>query len=326
MRSAHCIVMPGPGCGAIIVPMTTRTNTSIDDQDVSLIERFLDSIWAERGLAEATLENYRLDLIALSSWLSEQGNELMTVDRAGLLDYLARRTKVGFSVASNARLVSCLRQFFGYLLQSRLRPDNPSDRIAAPKKTKHLPQAMTEADVEALLAAPDQQTPLGQRDRAMLEVLYATGLRVSELVGLTLAQLNLRQGLVQIVGKGGKERLVPLGEEAMDHLQCYLRDGRGQLLGEAQAAAVFVTNRKSGMTRQAFWHLIKRYALKAGIRTTISPHVLRHSFATHLLNHGADLRVIQLLLGHSNLSTTQIYTHLAKARLQELHTKHHPRG
>lgn len=294
--------------------------------DRQLIDSFLDTVWAERGLAEATLENYRFDLIGVALWLKERRSDLLQAQRADLLDYLAKRSRLGFSVASNARLLSSLRQFYGHLLHKRQRTDNPSDRIDPPKRPRSLPKSLSEADVEALLSAPDTDKPLGQRDRAMLEVLYATGLRVSELVGLSLSQLNLRQGVLQVMGKGGKERLVPLGEEAMDHLQCYLRDGRSQLLAGQQVDAVFVTSRKGGMTRQAFWYLIKRYALKAGISSAISPHMLRHSFATHLLNHGADLRVIQLLLGHSDLSTTQIYTHLANAALQELHASHHPRG
>ncbi len=290
------------------------------------IDAFLDALWAERGLAEATLSNYRFDLQGLSMWLASRSTPLAEASRSDLLEYLGQRSRLGFSVASNARLVSTLRQYFGHLLQTRQRPENPSDRIDPPKRARSLPKALTEAQVEALLDAPDLEQPLGQRDRAMLEVLYATGLRVSELVGLTLAQLNLRQGVVQVVGKGSKERLVPLGEEAVNWVDSYLRDGRAALLSGHQTEALFVTKRKSGMTRQAFWYLIKRYAVMAGIDEPISPHMLRHSFATHLLNHGADLRVIQLLLGHSDLSTTQIYTHLATARLQELHAQHHPRG
>lgn len=301
----------------------TETTDPVDRQ---LIDSFLDTVWAERGLAEATLENYRFDLIGFALWLQQRDSDLMRAQRADLLDYLGQRSRLGFSVASNARLISSLRQFYGHLLHSRQRSDNPSDRIDPPRRPRNLPKSLSEADVEALLAAPDTGKPLGQRDRAMLEVLYATGLRVSELVGLSLSQLNLRQGVLQVMGKGGKERLVPLGEEALDHLQRYLREGRSQLLAGQQVDSVFVTSRKAGMTRQAFWYLIKRYAQKAGISGAISPHMLRHSFATHLLNHGADLRVIQLLLGHSDLSTTQIYTHLANAALQELHASHHPRG
>lgn len=301
-------------------------NSALSGADRQQIEGFLDTVWAQRGLAEATLENYRSDLTGLALWLARHESDLLTAARADLLDYMAQRHRLGLSVASNARLLSTLRQFYGHLLQLRQREDNPSDRIDAPKRGRSLPKSLSEGQVEALLATPDISTAMGQRDLAMLDLLYATGLRVSELVGLTLTQVNLRQGVLQVMGKGGKERLVPIGEQSLDSLRQYLNDGRRSLLGEQQVEAIFVTTRKSGMTRQAFWYLIKRYAVRAGIDASISPHMLRHSFATHLLNHGADLRVIQLLLGHADLSTTQIYTHLANAALQKLHATHHPRG
>lgn len=295
-------------------------------EDRALIERFLDSIWMERGLSRATLAAYRSDLEGLARWLGARGTAL---DRAGpddLHDYLAVRVGEGARPRTTARLVSTLRRFYQSLVQSGRRSDDPGCQIDSPKTGRPLPKTLTESEVEALLASPQTNDARGKRDRAMLEVLYATGLRVSELVELTLARVNLRQGIVRVYGKGGKERLVPLGEEAMHHLEVYLREARPELLAGKPADAVFVTRRGAAMTRQAFWHLIKRHALNAGISRPLSPHVLRHAFATHLLDHGADLRVLQMLLGHSDLSTTQIYTHVARERLKELHARHHPRG
>ncbi|MEM9531864.1 MAG: site-specific tyrosine recombinase XerD [Pseudomonadota bacterium] len=298
----------------------------VSPADRDLIETFCDQLWAERGAAENTLASYRFDLTGLALWLAARDGSLATAQRADLLEYLARRTRAGFSAASNARLLSCLRAFFGHLLKTRRRPDNPSERIQAPRLPRKLPDALSEDEVEALLNAPDETTPLGQRDRAMIELLYATGLRVSELTGLRLSQLSLTQGALKVIGKGNKERLVPIGEAALDWLQRYLKDARGEILKARESDAVFVTGRGGPMTRQAFWHLLKRHAGVAGIERSFSPHSLRHSFATHLLNHGADLRVIQLLLGHEDLSTTQIYTHVATEELSRLHRRHHPRG
>jgi integrase/recombinase XerD len=298
----------------------------MSDNDIVLVERFLDALWLERGLSENTLTAYRSDLLGLSQWLQGQGGELLRAGRAELLGYLQQRVEQGAKPRSSARLLSSIRRFYRFLVRERLLSEDPSARIDAPKLGRSLPKSLTEEEVEALLAAPDPGNLLGMRDRAMLEVLYASGLRVSELVGLTLSQLNLQQGLVKVIGKGNKERLVPLGEEALGWVERYLREARGLLLGASQSDVLFPSRRGSAMTRQAFWQLIKRYALQSGISKPLSPHTLRHAFATHLLNHGADLRVVQLLLGHSSLSTTQIYTHVARERLKELHARHHPRG
>jgi len=298
----------------------------MSENDIALVERFLDALWLERGLSENTLSAYRSDLLGLASWLQSQELGLLRAGRADLLGYLQRRVEEGAKPRSSARLLSSIRRFYRYLVRERLLGEDPSARIDAPKLGRSLPKSLTEEEVEALLAAPDTGSMLGMRDRAMLEVLYASGLRVSELVGLTLPQLSLTQGLVKVIGKGNKERLVPLGEEALGWVERYLRESRGLLLGAVQSDVLFPSRRASAMTRQAFWQLIKRYALQAGISKPLSPHTLRHAFATHLLNHGADLRVVQLLLGHSSLSTTQIYTHVARERLKDLHARHHPRG
>jgi integrase/recombinase XerD len=298
----------------------------MSDNDIVLVERFLDALWLERGLSENTLTAYRSDLLGLSQWLQRQEADLLRAGRADLLGYLQQRVEQGAKPRSSARLLSSIRRFYRFLVRERQLSEDPSARIDAPKLGRSLPKSLTEEEVEALLAAPDPGSLLGMRDRAMLEVLYASGLRVSELVGLTLSQLNLQQGLVKVIGKGNKERLVPLGEEALGWVERYLREARGLLLGAMQSDVLFPSRRGSAMTRQAFWQLIKRYALQAGISKPLSPHTLRHAFATHLLNHGADLRVVQLLLGHSSLSTTQIYTHVARERLKEMHARHHPRG
>lgn len=292
------------------------------------IERFLDAVWMESGLSEQTLAAYRNDLRGLALWLAAGVDvRLPAATREQLQNYLAHRFNTDSKKSrSAARRLSSLRRFYRYLArQNRLQTD-PSARIDSPKLGRPLPKSLSEAQVEALLAAPDPQQPLGLRDRAMLEVLYACGLRVSELVGLTVEQLNQRQGVVRVLGKGGKERLVPLGEEALNWLQTYLGEARPALLHGQVSDFVFPGRGGEALTRQAFWYRIKRYARKAEIDTTLSPHTLRHAFATHLVNHGADLRVVQLLLGHSSLSTTQIYTHVARERLQGLHAKHHPRG
>jgi integrase/recombinase XerD len=298
----------------------------MSERDITLVERFLDALWLERGLSENTLSAYRSDLLGLSHWLQTGQLDLIRAGRADLLGYLQRRVEEGAKPRSSARLLSSIRRFYRYLVRERLVGEDPSARIDAPKLGRSLPKSLTEGEVDALLAVPDTSNLLGMRDRAMLEVLYASGLRVSELVGLALPQLNMRQGLVRVIGKGNKERLVPLGDEALSWLERYMRESRGLLLGALQSDVLFPSRRGNAMTRQAFWQLIKRYALLAGISKALSPHTLRHAFATHLLNHGADLRVVQLLLGHSTLSTTQIYTHVARERLKNLHAVHHPRG
>ncbi len=293
----------------------------------TLIEAFLDALWTERGLSDNTLAAYRNDLQGLADWAQKQQRCLLDLARADLQAYLARRLAEGASQRSTARLVSSLRRFYRYQLREGRISDDPSALIESPKLGRALPDSLTEAEVEALLGAPDRNTALGLRDCAMLELLYATGLRVSELVNLGLDQVNPRQGVVRVLGKGAKERLVPLGEEAVARLESYMDEARPALLkGHGPTSALFVTRRGAGMTRQAFWCLIRRYAQQAGITKHLSPHTLRHAFATHLLNHGADLRVVQMLLGHSDLSTTQIYTHVASARLKVLHAEHHPRG
>ncbi|NNK34172.1 MAG: site-specific tyrosine recombinase XerD [Xanthomonadales bacterium] len=294
--------------------------------DRQLLEAFLDSIWAERGLSENTLNSYRYDLQRLAAHLRRRERALASATREDLLGYLASQVGEGRSPRSLSRYLSGFRQFYRWLLREGRITEDPSALIDSPRLGRGLPKALGEDQVEALLEAPDTSRPLGLRDRAMLELMYATGLRVSELVRLELVGLNLNQGVVRVTGKGGKERLVPLGEEAMAWLRRYLAEARPELLRGGESAEVFVTARRSGMTRQAFWHAVRKYARAAGVTQAVSPHMLRHSFATHLLNHGADLRVVQLLLGLSDLSTTQIYTHIAREGLKQLHRKHHPRG
>ena len=300
---------------------------SLDDDDRQLIDRFTDALWLERGLSRNTLAAYRSDLGKLAAWLGDnRGNSLLRATRADLLNYLAGLSRQGRKPRSSARLLSCLRQFYQYALREGWLSGDPSALIDAPKIGRPLPKSLSESEVEALLEAPELEDAEGMRDRTMLEVLYATGLRVSELVGLRPEQVSLNQGVIRVVGKGGKERLVPMGDEAQGWLERFNRSARLELLGARVCAHLFPTRRGQGMTRQAFWYRIKKHAATAGITRTISPHTLRHAFATHLLNHGADLRVVQLLLGHSDLSTTQIYTHVARERLQQLHAAHHPRG
>lgn len=297
------------------------------ESDSILLERFLDALWLERGLAPNTLAAYRGDLEGFAVWLGGRGGALLSAPRETLLNYLQERSMEGVRPRSTARLLSSLRRFYRYLVRERLREDDPSTQIDSPKLGRPLPKSLTEDEVEALLNAPEVSTPLGLRDRAMLETLYATGLRVSELVGLTVTQVSLSQGVVRVFGKGRKERLVPLGEVALEWLDRFMRESRPSLINAGNStASLFPSRLGEAMTRQAFWQLIKRYAVLAGITKPLSPHTLRHAFATHLLNHGADLRVVQLLLGHSSLSTTQIYTHVARERLKLLHAKHHPRG
>jgi integrase/recombinase XerD len=292
-----------------------------------VLDEFCDSLWLEDGLARNTLESYRRDLRQFAHWLREsRARDLLQAEHSDLLAYLAHRYQLHTKASSTARLLASLRRFYQYQLRhGRLQAD-PTLNVETPRLSRRLPKTLTEADVEALLHAPDVDTPLGLRDRAMLEVLYASGLRVSELVTLRSSQLSDTMGVVRILGKGSKERLVPVGEEALDWVQRYVRQARPELLAGRASDALFVTRRAAPMTREAFWQLIKRYARRAGIASTISPHTLRHAFATHLLNHGADLRVVQLLLGHADISTTQIYTHVARERLKQLHAKHHPRG
>lgn len=292
--------------------------------DAALIEAFLDALWTERGLADNTLAAYRNDLTAFARWLARRGRGLREAEAADLLGFLAARP--GAAARSTARRLSSLRRLYRHLVREGVVAGDPSAGIEAPRLGRLLPRSLTEAQVEALLTAPALDDPIGLRDRAMLEVLYATGLRVSELVGLTLSQVSLRQELVRVIGKGGKERLVPLGEEALAWLDRYLREARPELARRGCADQVFLTRRGAPLTRQGFWYAVRRHALRAGIRGRLSPHTLRHAFATHLLNHGADLRVVQLLLGHGDISTTQIYTHVARARLKDLHARHHPRG
>jgi integrase/recombinase XerD len=290
------------------------------------VSRFLDAVWMERGLSTNTLAAYRADLTALARWLNERQTPIMRTTRSDLQDFIAYRVHAGARPRSTARQLSSFRRFFRYLMREGAIKDDPTAQIAMPKIGRSLPKSLTEEEVESLLGAPVVTDPLGNRDRSMLEVLYATGLRVSELVNLRHGQVNTTQGVIRILGKGNRERLIPLGEEAMRWLKDFASGSRGEILLERQTDYLFPTRRGDRMTRQAFWHIIKRYARKAGINKELSPHTLRHAFATHLLNHGADLRVVQMLLGHSDLSTTQIYTHVARERLKELHSAHHPRG
>ncbi|MGS0680200.1 site-specific tyrosine recombinase XerD [Shewanella sp. 125m-7] len=292
----------------------------------SLIDLFLDELWSTKGLSDNTLSAYRTDLRHLDRYLQKQGRTLLSCSQLEVRDYLAERFDKGFAKTSSARMLSSLRRFYGYLIVKKRIDTDPMALIESPKLARKLPDSLSEEDIDRLLAEPTEDDPVEWRDKAMLELLYATGLRVSELVGLTMEQLSLRQGLVRITGKGGKERLVPLGELAVTEIDTYLKFARAELLKGKQSDVLFPSKRAQQMTRQTFWHRIKLYALRSGISTELSPHTLRHAFATHLLNHGADLRVVQLLLGHSDLSTTQIYTHVATARLATLHSEHHPRG
>jgi integrase/recombinase XerD len=289
----------------------------------AILERFLDALWLEAGLSRNTLNAYRSDLEGFAVWLKAPPAQ---ATREQLMGYLAEGVSRGSRPRTSARLLSSLRRFYHYLLREGLITEDPTATLEAPKLGRPLPKSLSEEQVERLLNAPDMESPLGLRDRAMLETLYATGLRVSELVGLVVQQVNLQSGVVKVVGKGDKERLVPLGEESIGALERYLTSARRELLKGKISDALFPTARGTAMTRQAFWHNIKRYAKLAGIERNLSPHTLRHAFATHLLNHGADLRVVQMLLGHADLSTTQIYTQVARERLKQLHAQHHPRG
>jgi integrase/recombinase XerD len=294
---------------------------ALSDADAQRVDAFCDALWLEDGLAKNSLESYRRDLAQLAAFL--KGRALEKAREEDLFAFLAVRRG---RATSAARMLSTLKRFYRYCLRERSIAADPTLRLEPPKRVPRFPKSLSEADVEALLAAPDVESPRGLRDRAMLEVLYASGLRVSELVGLKTFEANLDAGVVRILGKGSKERLVPLGEEAVAWVQRYLRETRPTLLKRRSSDALFVTERGAGMTRQAFWHLLKRYGRAAIPGKALSPHVLRHAFATHLINHGADLRVVQMLLGHADISTTQIYTHVARERLKALHAKHHPRG
>jgi integrase/recombinase XerD len=293
-----------------------------------LIDQFADSLWLSDGLARNSIESYGRDIAQLDDWLrKEDAGSLLTAEPQHLQAFLGHRIEtLHASPRSTARLTSAMKRFFQYLVREKLMASDPSAHLESPKLVRGLPQSLSEADVEALLEAPDADTVLGLRDRAMLETLYASGLRVTELVTLKVAQVSLDMGVVRVMGKGSKERLVPLGEAASDMIQRYAGSARIEILGGKKSDDMFVTQRGRAMTRQMFWHMIKRYAIKAGVNKPISPHTLRHAFATHLINHGADLRVVQLLLGHADITTTQIYTHVARERLKLIHAQHHPRG
>jgi len=301
------------------------TSASVQRSE-ELVDRFLDAIWMERGLSQNTLGAYRADLMTLGRGLAEHDKPIDLADKADLLAFIAKRVEAGAKPRSTARQLSSFRRFFRYIMREGMRDTDPTADIEMPRIGRSLPKTLTEDEVESLLSAPNTDEPLGHRDRAMLELLYATGLRVSELINLKQSQINYNQGVLRIIGKGDRERLIPLGEESQRWLKKFIDGPRMEILLERQTDYLFPTRRGDRMTRQAFWHIIKRYAKKSGIRKKLSPHSLRHAFATHLLNRGADLRVVQLLLGHSDLSTTQIYTHVARERLKDPHREHHPRG
>ena len=305
--------------------LTSELTETLND-DLQIIETFVNSLWLESGLSENTRRSYQSDLSLCADWLMQKNTSLRGADRESILSFLAFKVKAGYKPRTTARILSSLKRYYQYLIRENFRTDNPCRLVESPKLGRPLPKVLSEQDVEALLKSPDTNTDLGVRDLAMLELLYATGLRVSELVSLEINQLSFNQGLVRVIGKGNKERLVPLGDQALSCLQNYIKQARVDILKHKVSEALFVTNRGGAMTRHAFWHLIKRYAQKAGISSDLSPHTLRHAFATHLLNHGADLRVVQMLLGHSDLSTTQIYTHVAQERLKHMYQTHHPRA
>ena len=292
---------------------------------VLIIDEFIDHLWLEDGLSQNTLNSYRFDLKIFYSWLLKNKVDLLNVSQADIEQYLAYKFPSSKS-RSISRLLATLRRFYRFLLRDNKVKTDPTLNIQTPKVPKSLPKSLSEEEVEALIAAPDIDHPVGVRDRAMLEILYACGLRVTELVGLLVTEIILQDGVIRVTGKGQKTRLVPMGEESVDWVKKYLHESRPKILADRTSKFLFVSNRSECMTRQTFWHLIKRYSIQAGINKTISPHVLRHAFATHLINHGADLRVVQMLLGHSDISTTQIYTHVARERLKKLHQEHHPRG
>ena len=301
---------------------------ALSENDLNVLDRFCDGVWLADGLARNTLDGYRRDLAQFAAWLQSSGaGPLLEARAEDLHRHLAWQVEARHAKPrTTGRLVSSLRRFYQFALSEGLRADDPAAELESPRLPRSLPKSLSEAQVEALIAAPDTTTALGVRDRAMLETLYASGLRVSELVGLKLVQVSLEMGVVRLIGKGAKERLTPLGEEAVAWIDAYRKQARPELLAGRKSDTLFVTTRAAAMTRQAFWALIRRHAAVAGIRRDISPHTLRHAFATHLINHGADLRVVQMLLGHADISTTQIYTHVARERLKQLHRQHHPRG
>ncbi|MFT4629740.1 MAG: integrase/recombinase XerD [Dinoroseobacter sp.] len=296
----------------------------INTNNQNLIDQFIDALWLESGLSKNTLSAYRSDIHNLAGFIAP--NSLLVVQQSDVQKFLATLLAQGIKASSSARILSTLRRFYRYQIRENRLLADPCTHVLSPKQGRPLPTTLSENQVEQLLGAPNTETILGLRDRAMLEVLYATGLRVSELVNLELLEVNLQVGVVRIIGKGNRERLVPLGEQAIDYLESYLKGARSELLASKSSDAMFVTARGGAMTRQTFWYMIKRHAKVAGIQSSLSPHTLRHAFATHLINHGADLRSVQMLLGHADLSTTQIYTHVARERLQSMHAQHHPRG
>ena len=300
----------------------TEIETNVNS---SQLDTFIDHLWLEDGLSKNTLESYRADLSQFNAWLTKQHKELLSANQADIQHYLAVKFPQS-KPRSISRLIASMRRFYHYALRESLIKTDPTLQIESPKLPRSLPKSLNEKEVEDLLNAPDIKQPIGLRDRAMLELLYASGLRVSELVGVKVTEVSTQDGVVRVTGKGSKTRLVPMGEEAADWIDQYLKQARPKILDGQMTDALFVTARGNAMTRQAFWYLIKRYVLVAGISKHMSPHVLRHAFATHLLNHGADLRVVQMLLGHADISTTQIYTHVARERLKQLHSMHHPRG
>ncbi len=300
----------------------TKAGIEIDTRQ---LDTFIDHLWLEDGLSKNTLASYRTDLTQFLTWLTTQKIALLAADQADIQQYLAFKFPQS-KPRSIGRLIASMRRFYRYCLREKLIEVDPTLQIESPKLPRSLPKSLNEQEVEDLLAAPDINEPIGLRDKAMLELLYASGLRVSELVTISVNEVSTQDGVVRVTGKGSKTRLVPMGEEASDWIARYLKYGRPEMLQKRLSDDLFVTTRASAMTRQAFWYLIKRYAIQAGIQKPMSPHVLRHAFATHLLNHGADLRVVQMLLGHADISTTQIYTHVARERLKMLHSAHHPRG
>jgi integrase/recombinase XerD len=306
-------------------PRLSDADFDSSDLDCPQLDTFIDHLWLEDGLSKNTLESYRADLSQFNAWLFKQKSELLTANQAEIQQYLAVKFPES-KPRSISRLIASMRRFYRYALRENLIKTDPTLQIESPKLPRSLPKSLNEQEVEDLLNAPNINDSIGLRDRAMLELLYASGLRVSELVGIKVNEVSTQDGIVRVTGKGSKTRLVPMGEEAVDWINKYLTYARPEILQKRLSDALFVTARAEAMTRQAFWYLIKRYALLAGIAKHMSPHVLRHAFATHLLNHGADLRVVQILLGHSDISTTQIYTHVARERLKQLHRVHHPRG
>jgi integrase/recombinase XerD len=297
-----------------------------NSKENKIIDEFLDHLWLEDGLSKNTLNSYRFDLNLFSLWLIENlKKNFLEVSQADIQQYLAFKFPTSKS-RSISRLLATLRRLYKYLLRENKISIDPTLEIQSPKISKSLPKSLSEEDIEALLSAPDIKTSSGLRDKAMLELLYACGLRVSELVNILLTELSMTEGVIRVTGKGSKTRLVPMGEEAVDWIKKYINEGRKDILKQQTSKYLFITIRGGAMTRQAFWHLIKRYSIIAKIKKPMSPHILRHAFATHLINHGADLRVVQMLLGHSDISTTQIYTHVARERLKNLHESHHPRG